>query len=58
MAGSESQLPPGVMRSELGEAEDMKELAAGFGMAMLTGVLCIYMVLVLLFKDFVQPGTV
>lgn len=52
------QLPPGVVRSALGEAEEMKELVAGFGLAMLTGVLCIYMVLVLLFKDFVQPATI
>ena len=36
----------------------MGELAAGFGLAMLTGVLCIYVVLVLLFKDFVQPVTI
>ena len=27
-----------------------------FGLAMLTGVACIYVVLVLLFKDFVQPS--
>ncbi|MFT3850372.1 MAG: efflux RND transporter permease subunit [Propionivibrio sp.] len=52
------QMPAGVQRSTLGEAEEMKELATSFGMAMLTGVLCIYMVLVLLFKDFVQPGTI
>jgi multidrug efflux pump subunit AcrB len=30
----------------------------GFALAMLTGVLCIYMVLVLLLKDFAQPLTV
>ncbi|HEX4878803.1 MAG TPA: efflux RND transporter permease subunit, partial [Limnobacter sp.] len=29
-----------------------------FGLAMLTGVLCIYVVLVLLFKDFLQPVTI
>ncbi|WP_169458040.1 efflux RND transporter permease subunit [Ottowia thiooxydans] len=51
-------MPSGVQRSSLGEAEEMKELASSFGIAMLTGVLCIYMVLVLLFKDFVQPGTI
>ena len=51
-------LPAGVQRSALGEAEEMNELATSFGVAMLTGVLCIYMVLVLLFKDFVQPGTI
>ena len=52
------QLPPGVAHSALGEAEEMKELVTSFGVAMLTGVLCIYMVLLLLFKDFVQPATI
>jgi multidrug efflux pump subunit AcrB len=33
-------------------------LAIGFGIAMLAGVLCVYMVLVLLLKDFAQPLTV
>lgn len=51
-------LPANIQQSTLGEAEEMNELAAGFGMAILTGVLCIYMVLVLLLKDFVQPGTI
>ena len=36
----------------------MGELFASFGLAMLTGVLCIYVVLVLLFHDFVQPVTI
>jgi multidrug efflux pump subunit AcrB len=52
------QLPQGVKHSASGDAEDMAELAYGFGIAMLTGVLCIYAVLVLLFKDFVQPVTI
>ena len=52
------ELPPGITLGELGDAEEMSELATGFGMAMLTGVLCIYMVLALLLKDFVQPLTV
>jgi multidrug efflux pump subunit AcrB len=51
-------LPPGVQRSVMGDAEQMEELAAGFGLAMLTGVLCIYAVLVLLLKDFAQPLTI
>jgi multidrug efflux pump subunit AcrB len=55
---SVQRLPPGIERSALGNAEEFGELAAGFGVAMLTGVLCIYMVLVLLLKDFVQPGTI
>jgi len=51
-------LPPGVIQSTMGDAEAMGELFASFGLAMLTGVLCIYIVLVLLFKDFVQPVTI
>jgi multidrug efflux pump subunit AcrB len=51
-------LPAGVTQTEIGDAEAMAELFASFGLAMLTGVLCIYVVLVLLFKDFVQPATI
>ena len=36
----------------------MKELFGSFGLAMVTGILCVYMVLVLLFKDFLQPITI
>ena len=51
-------LPPGVRVTEVGDAEVMTELFASFGLAMLTGVLCIYIVLVLLFKDFLHPVTI
>jgi multidrug efflux pump subunit AcrB len=51
-------LPPGVIQSTVGDAEAMTELFQSFGLAMATGVLCIYIVLVLLFKDFVQPVTI
>jgi multidrug efflux pump subunit AcrB len=51
-------LPPGVKRAESGDAERMKELFGSFGLAMLTGVMCVYIVLVLLFKDFMQPVTI
>jgi multidrug efflux pump subunit AcrB len=51
-------LPPGVLQTTVGDAEAMGELFASFSLAMLTGVLCIYVVLVLLFKDFVQPVTI
>ena len=51
-------LPPGVKQVEIGDAEVMAELFASFGLAMLTGVLCIYIVLVLLFKAFLQPVTI
>ncbi|GAA5235234.1 efflux RND transporter permease subunit [Verticiella sediminum] len=52
------QLPAGIRQAAAGDAEEMAELATGFGIAMLTGVLCIYMVLVLLLKDFMQPVTI
>ena len=52
------QLPAGVIIKAVGDAEAMGELFSGFSIAMLTGVLCIYVVLVLLFKDFVQPVTI
>jgi multidrug efflux pump subunit AcrB len=51
-------LPSGVKVVEVGDAEVMGELFASFGLAMLTGVLCIYIVLVLLFKDFLHPVTI
>ena len=52
------KLPPGVKVIEIGDAEVMGELFASFGLAMLTGVMCIYIVLVLLFKDFLHPVTI
>lgn len=51
-------LPAGVRVVPVGDAEMMGELFASFGLAMLTGVLCIYIVLVLLFKDFLHPLTI
>jgi multidrug efflux pump subunit AcrB len=51
-------LPAGVTKAALGDAEAMNELFASFGLAMLTGVLCIYIVLVLLFHAWVQPVTI
>ncbi|WP_035852104.1 efflux RND transporter permease subunit [Deefgea rivuli] len=51
-------LPAGVTRAAFGDAEEMGKLFASFGLAMLTGVLCIYMVLVLLFRQFMQPVTI
>ena len=51
-------LPASVHIIDVGDAEAMGELFTGFGLAMLTGVLCIYIVLVLLFKDFLQPVTI
>ncbi len=51
-------LPASVKVAELGDAQEMEALFASFGVAMMIGVLCIYGVLVLLFKDFMQPITI
>jgi multidrug efflux pump subunit AcrB len=51
-------LPAGVKQINIGDAEMMAELFSSFGLAMLTGVLCIFIVLVLLFKEFLQPITI
>jgi multidrug efflux pump subunit AcrB len=51
-------LPSSVQLIPAGDAEIANELATGFGGAMLTGVLCVFCVLVLLFKDFLQPVTI
>jgi multidrug efflux pump subunit AcrB len=41
------KLPPGVILTTVGDAEAMEELFVSFSLAMITGVLCIYIVLVL-----------
>lgn len=51
-------LPPAVKIAELGDTQEMQALFASFGIAMTIGVLCIYGVLVLLFRDFLQPVTI
>jgi multidrug efflux pump subunit AcrB len=51
-------LPAGVHKLDAGDGERMKELFGSFGLAMATGVLCVYLVLVLLFRDFLQPITI
>ena len=48
-------LPPGIHQVDVGDAEMMSELFGSFGLAMMTGVVCIFVVLVLLFRDFLQP---
>ena len=52
------KLPPGVTQASIGDAEAMNDLFSSFLLAMGAGVLCIYVVLVLLFKDFIQPLTI
>ncbi|MBB6094453.1 multidrug efflux pump subunit AcrB [Povalibacter uvarum] len=51
-------LPAGVRQATAGEAEFMIELFMGFGQAMVVGILCIYLLLVLLFREFLQPITI
>jgi multidrug efflux pump subunit AcrB len=51
-------LPAGIEQTVVGDAEAMAELGQSFILAMLTGVACIYIVLVLLFHAWVQPATI
>ena len=51
-------MPSSVSMIEEGDAEIAGELAAGFGGALLGGLLCMFCVLVLLFRDFLQPVTI
>lgn len=51
-------LPSDVVRVSAGDAEQQEALFAGFALAMIAGVLCVYAVLVLLFHDFLQPVTI
>lgn len=51
-------LPSNVYQVSSGDIERMQEMMINFVMAMVTGVLFIYCVLVLLFKDFKQPLTI
>jgi len=53
-----ARLPSGIIKTAVGDAEAMTELTESFLLAMLTGVACIYIVLVLLFHAFVQPVTI
>jgi multidrug efflux pump subunit AcrB len=51
-------LPTGVFTVQQGELQRMSELFSSFGLAMEAGIICIYVVLVLLFHDFLQPATI
>ncbi len=51
-------MPRSVRLMESGDAEVQKDLFGGFALAMAVGVLCVYCVLVLLFKDWFQPVTI
>lgn len=52
------KLPPGVAFINSGDTEVFVELFTGFLMAMVAGIACIYMVLLLLFKHPMQPLTI
>jgi len=52
------QMPSSVQLIQTGDAEIAAELGAGFIMAIIIGVLCVFCVLVLLFRDFLQPITI
>ncbi|WP_028007218.1 efflux RND transporter permease subunit [Solimonas flava] len=55
---SMQHLPTQVRRGEGGDVEFMNDLFGNFAVAMLTGIFCVYAVMVLLFHDFAQPVTV
>ncbi|WCM90494.1 efflux RND transporter permease subunit [Acidovorax sp. NCPPB 3576] len=51
-------MPSNVQMIEADDAELMEELGRGFGLAIIIGIVCVYCVLVLLFKDFLHPVTI
>lgn len=53
-----TSLPDSVRMIRTGDAEFVTELFRGFNLALVTGFLCIFCVLVLLFRDFLQPVTI
>jgi len=55
---SVKRLPPGVTFLNAGDAEVFVELFVGFLLAMAAGIVCIYMVLLLLFNHALMPMTI
>jgi len=55
---SVKRLPPGVSFLNTGDAEVFVELFVGFLLAMAAGIVCIYMVLLLLFNHALMPLTI
>jgi multidrug efflux pump subunit AcrB len=51
-------IPSSVSLTPAGEAEFAGDLISGFVTALVVGLLCVFCVLVLLFKDFMQPFTI
>lgn len=54
----ETDLPPTVRLAESGDAKVQTEMVQSFGNAMLLGLLLVLVVLILLFKDVIQPFTI
>ncbi len=57
-AAAEVKLPASVQFLESGDAKVQGEMVKSFGNAMLLGLLLVLMVLILLFKDVIQPFTI
>jgi multidrug efflux pump subunit AcrB len=55
---AETDLPPSVSLAESGDAKVQGEMQASFVNAMLLGLLLVLVVLILLFKDVIQPFTI
>jgi multidrug efflux pump subunit AcrB len=55
---SYQNLPAGVTFAEQGELKRQAELFTSFASAMALGIFCVYAVLVLLFRNFLQPITI
>lgn len=55
---AERTLPPSVRLIEVGDSELAASLASGFVVAIVMGVVAVFCVLTLLFKDFFQPITI
>jgi hydrophobe/amphiphile efflux-1 (HAE1) family protein len=53
-----THLPPSVKFLESGDAKVQNEMVASFGNAMILGLLLVLVVLILLFKDVIQPFTI
>lgn len=51
-------LPSGVTKVDTGDAELLTEMFASFSAAMFAGILMVFMVLVLLFRNLLQPATI
>ena len=51
-------LPPGVARQAAGDTENMEELISGFMLAIGSGIVLLFLVMTLLFNNFMQPVTI